>query len=68
MNKKKPEIQDYPKVGDECYLRQYTSDYFINASRRPYAVLFALACCVVAGRCSEQEELRNRMAEYEKTF
>lgn len=32
------------------------------------AVLFALACCVVAGRCSEQEELRNRMAEYEETF
>ena len=39
MNKKKPEIQDYPKVGDECYLRQYTSDYFINASRRPYTVI-----------------------------
>lgn len=31
-------------------------------------LLFLIACCVVSGRCSEQEELRNGMTEYEETF
>lgn len=29
----------FPKVGDECYIRQFTNNYYVDMVKRPYTVI-----------------------------
>lgn len=40
-----------PKVGDRLYLRQYTSNYYVNIVKRPYTVVEVTPSKVVVQKC-----------------
>ena len=31
--------KNYPKVGEKCYLRQFTGSYYVDMVKRPYTVI-----------------------------
>lgn len=41
----------FPKVGDKCYLRQFTGSYYVDSVKRPYTVIDVTPTKVVVQEC-----------------